>query len=83
LGRIKRRFCERGIDFETSTPTAIKGRHIGGRTPARNGIIEIAMTVGDEVITVCFELEAPESGEIFKTPAVPIPCSEEGDLVLF
>jgi len=83
LGRIKRRFCERGIDFDSSTPTSLKGRHIGARSPLRDGIIEIALTVGDEVISICFEIESPGGGDIFKTPAVPIPCSQEGDLVLF
>jgi CheY-specific phosphatase CheX len=83
LGRIKRRFCERGMDFETSTPTALKGRHIGVRNPPRDGIIEVALTVGEEVISICFEIEAPPGGLIFKTPAEPIECSTEGDLVLF
>jgi CheY-specific phosphatase CheX len=83
LGRIKRRFCEHGIDFETSTPTAVMGRHIGGRTPVRDGMIELALTVGDEVISVCFEVETSIQGAIFKSPATPIPCSHEGDLVLF
>jgi len=83
LGRIKRRFCERGLDFETSTPTALRGRHIGGRTPVRDGIIEVALTVGGEVISVSFEIEPPPGGELFKSSAEPIPCSTEGDLVLF
>lgn len=83
LGRIKRRFCERGVDFETSTPTAVKGRHIGGRSPVRDGIIDLVLTVGDEVVSVCFEVESPADGEVFKCPAEPIPCSQEGDLVLF
>jgi CheY-specific phosphatase CheX len=83
LGRIKRRFCERGIDFESSTPTSLKGRHIGTRSPLRDGIIEIALIVADEVISICFEIESPAGGDIFKTPAEPIPCSREGDLVLF
>jgi CheY-specific phosphatase CheX len=83
LGRIKRRFCDRGVDFETSTPTAVNGRHIGGRAPARDGIIEMIFTVGDELVSVCFEVVPPADGNIFKLAADPIPCSEEGDLVLF
>jgi CheY-specific phosphatase CheX len=83
LGRIKRRFCERGLDFDSCTPTALKGRHIGGRNPARDGIIELALTVGDEVVSVSFEIEAPGGGEIFKSSAEPIACSPEGALELF
>jgi CheY-specific phosphatase CheX len=83
LGRIKRRFCDRGMDFETSTPTAINGRHIGGRSPVRDGIVDMVLTAGDELISVCFEVVPPANGNIFTIPADPIPCSQEGDLVLF
>jgi CheY-specific phosphatase CheX len=83
LGRIKRRFCDRGMDFETSTPTAVKGRQIGARTPAREGIIDLVLTVGDEMVSICFELVPPADGPVFKFGGDPIPCSLEGDLVLF
>jgi CheY-specific phosphatase CheX len=83
LGRIKRRFCQRGIDFDTSTPTAVNGRHLGGRSPARDGIIDLVLTAGEELVSVRFEVVPPADGQIFKLPVEPIACSEEGDLVLF
>jgi CheY-specific phosphatase CheX len=83
LGRIKRRFCDRGMDFDTSTPTAVKGRHIGARTPSREGIIDLVLTAGDELVSICFELVPPADGQIFRGVAEAIPCSQEGDLVLF
>jgi CheY-specific phosphatase CheX len=83
LGRIKRRFCDRGVDFDTSTPTAITGRHLAARSPVREGIVEIALAVEDETVAICFEVVAPADGCIFREAAVPIPCSPEGELVLF
>jgi CheY-specific phosphatase CheX len=83
LGRIKRRFCERGLDFDTSTPTAVKGRHLGARTPTRDGIIDLVLTAGDELVSICFELVPPAEGPIFQGAVEAIPCSQEGDLVLF
>jgi CheY-specific phosphatase CheX len=83
LGRIKRRFCERGLDFDTSTPTAVKGRHLGARTPTRDGIIDLVLTAGDELVSICFELVPPANGPIFQGAVEAIPCSQEGDLVLF
>jgi len=83
LGRIKRRFCERGLDFDTSTPTAVKGRHLGARTPTREGIIDLVLTAGDELVSICFELVPPATGPIFQGAVEAIPCSQEGDLVLF
>jgi CheY-specific phosphatase CheX len=83
LGRIKRRFCDRGMDFETSTPTAVKGRHIGARSPIREGIIDLVLTAGEELVSICFELVPPPDGQVFKSAVEAIPCSQEGDLVLF
>lgn len=83
LGRIKRRFCDRGMDFDTSTPTSVKGRHIGARTPQREGIIDLVLTAGDELVSICFELVPPASGQVFQSSVEAIPCSQEGDLVLF
>ena len=83
LGRIKRRFCKRGVDFEASTPTAVNGRHIGARSPSREGIIDLAFAVGDEIVCVCFEIVPPRDGIVFRDTAVPIECSVEGELVLF
>ena len=83
LGRIKRRFCERGIDFEASTPTAVNGRHIGARSPSREGIVDLVFAVGDEIVCVCFEIVPPSDGVIFRDAAPPIECSVEGELVMF
>lgn len=83
LGRIKRRFCDRGLDFDTSTPTAVKGRHIGARTPSREGIVDLVLSAGDELVSICFELVPPPDGQIFPGAVEAIPCSQEGDLVLF
>jgi len=83
LGRIKRRFCERGLDFEVSTPTAVKGRDLGGRSPAREGACNLAFTIGNQVIGVCLEVTPPSNGKLFSSPAEPIGCAVEGDLVLF
>ena len=83
LGRIKRRFCDRGMDFDTSTPTAVKGRHIGARSPQREGIIDLVLTAGDELVSICFELVPPAGGQLFQSSVEAIPCSQEGDLVLF
>jgi len=83
LGRIKRRFCERGLDFDVSSPTAVKGRDIGGRSPAREGACNLAFAVGNQVIGACLEVTPPASGKIFNDPAEPIGCAIEGELVLF
>lgn len=83
LGRIKRRFCERGIDFDASTPTAVNGRQIGARSPSRPGIVDLMFAVGDEIVCVCFEVVPPSDGVIFREPVEPIECSAEGELVLF
>jgi chemotaxis protein CheX len=83
LGRIKRRFCERGVDFEVSAPTAVKGRDLGGRSPARAGACNLAFTIGNQTVGVCLEITPPDSGKIFREEAEPIGCAVEGDLVLF
>jgi CheY-specific phosphatase CheX len=83
LGRIKRRFCERGVDFEASTPAAIRGRDIGGRSPVREGVCDLVFRVGSDVVGVSFEVTPAADGKIFTDTAEPIGCSREGDLVLF
>jgi chemotaxis protein CheX len=83
LGRIKRRFCERGLDFDVSAPTAVRGRDLGGRSPAREGACNLAFTIGNQVIGVCLEVTPPANGKLFSNPAEPIGCAIEGDLVLF
>lgn len=83
LGRIKRRFCARGVDFETSTPTAVNGRHIAGRSGPRQGVFELAFQAANEVVSIGFEIMVPSDGVIFHTPAEPIACSAEGELVMF
>ena len=83
LGRIKRRFCERGRDFDASTPTAIAGRDLGKRFPPRPGAIEVLFAVADEVVAVYFDLALPGDGPLFHETAEPIGCSLEGDLVMF
>jgi CheY-specific phosphatase CheX len=83
LGRIKGRFCERGLDFEVSIPTAIRGRDIYARSPLRAGVCNLAFQVGDDVVAVDLEVNPPANGRIFQEPTVPIDCSQQGDLVLF
>jgi CheY-specific phosphatase CheX len=83
LGRIKRRFCELGLDLESSTPTTLHGRAIGARPTARDGIIDLALSTGAERISVRFEIVPPADGELFKPGAEPIACSDEGEMTLF
>jgi CheY-specific phosphatase CheX len=83
LGRIKRRFCARGADFAASTPTAVRGRDIGRRSPVRNGTVDLQIDVGGEVMWLCFEVSPPPSGKIFNESAEPVECSPEGELMLF
>jgi chemotaxis protein CheX len=83
LGRIKRRFCERGLNFDLSVPTAVRGRDLGGRSPARAGACNLAFTIGNQVMGVCLEVVPPNNGKLFSDPAQPIGCATEGDLVLF
>jgi chemotaxis protein CheX len=83
LGRIKRRFCERGLDFDVSAPTAVRGRDLGGRSPARPGACNLAFTIGGQVMGVCLEVTPKSNGKIFTEGAEPIGCSVEGELVLF
>jgi len=83
LGRIKRRFCERGVDFQVSAPTAVRGHDLGGRSPAREGACNLTFTIGDQVVGVCLEVTPPPGGKIFSDAAEPIGCSIEGELVLF
>ena len=47
------------------------------------GIIDLVLTAGDELVSICFELVPPASGQIFQAAVEAIPCSQEGDLVLF
>ena len=82
LGRVKRRFCERGVDFELTTPTAVSGSQIAGRS-SRAGVIDLVFRIGAEAITLGFEIVAAGGGVIFKENAEPIACSSEGDLVMF
>ena len=83
LGRIKRKFCDRGVDFETSTPTAVNGHRLDWPSPARNGVFIVVLAVGGESVSFRFEVIPPPGGEIFRSPVEPIACAEEGDLLLF
>ena len=83
LGRIKRRFCARGVEFDTSSPAAVNGRHIAGRSGPRQGIFELAFEAANEIVSISFEIMVPSDGVIFHTPAEPIACSAEGELVIF
>ncbi|HVV53238.1 MAG TPA: chemotaxis protein CheX [Polyangia bacterium] len=83
LGRVKRRFCERGADFQISTPTAVRGRFLVGRSPAREGVCDLAFVVGGNVVAVSFEVCPDPSGKVFADAAQPIGCAPEGEMVLF
>jgi CheY-specific phosphatase CheX len=83
LGRINRRFCERGVHLDASTPTAVKGRDVGGRSPVKPGVCELAFVVGVEMVVVSFDLSPPPGGKVFADGADPIICVREGELVLF
>lgn len=83
LGRVKRRFCALGRDFQVSTPTAIEGRELVRRFPVRAGVLDLALLVGGHVLAVCFEVTPPVDGLVFPDPAQPMEVSSEGDVVLF
>lgn len=83
LGFVKRRFCERGRDFEVSTPTAIEGRELRRRFPGRAGVLDLVLAVGGDIVTICFEVTPPIVGKLFPDIAEPIAVSQEGELVLF
>lgn len=83
LGRVKRRFCERGRDFDASTPTAIEGRELYRRFPGRTGVLDLSLSVGASVASVCFEVTPPADSKVFPDDPHPIEVSQEGDLVLF
>ena len=83
LGRVKRRFCELGQDFHAGTPSAIAGREIARKFPARAGVVDLALTVGGDVALICFEVTPPLGGRLFPDPADPIPVSGEGEMFLF
>ena len=83
LGRVKKGFCERGRDFDASTPTAMAGRELGRRFPGRAGALDLVFAVGGDVVSICFEITPPADGKIFPVPAEPIDVSVEGDMFLF
>lgn len=83
LGRVKRRFCERGRDFQASPPCAIEGREISRRFPDRAGVVDLALTVGGDLVLICFEVTPPVDGELFPEAAQPIAVSAEGEMFLF
>jgi CheY-specific phosphatase CheX len=83
LGRVKRRFCERGQDFQAGPSSTIAGREIARRFPARAGVVDLALTVGGDVASICFEVTPPPGGQLFPDPVNPIPVSGEGEVFLF
>ena len=82
LGRVKRRFCQRGVDFDVTTPSAVSGSQIERRR-SRPGVLDLLFRIGAEAISVGFEIVMPDDGVIFRHNAAPIPCSSEGDVVMF
>ena len=82
LGRIKRRFCERGVDFDVTTPSAVSGSQIERRR-SRPGVMDLMFRIGAEAISVGFEIVVPDDGVIFKENAEPIACAPAGDVVMF
>ena len=82
LGRVKRRFCERGIDFEISTPTAVYERDVEGRA-SRGDVISVQVRVGAELSSIEFEIVASADGGLLRDGATPIACLPEGELVMF
>jgi CheY-specific phosphatase CheX len=82
LGRVKRRFCERGIDFEISTPTAVYERDVEGQA-SRGDVISVLVRVGAELSSIEFEIIASADGGLLRDGATPIACLAEGELVMF
>ncbi len=83
LGRVKRRFCERGRDFQADPPCAIEGREISRRFPDRAGVVDLALAVGGDLLLICFEVTPPIDGQLFPEAAQPIAVSSEGEMFLF
>lgn len=83
LGRVKRRLCEKGIDFDASLPMAIEGRELWWRYPGRARALDFFVAVKEEVLTVHFEIVSPGSGTIFADGVEPISHSLEGDSLIF
>jgi CheY-specific phosphatase CheX len=82
LGRIKRRFCDRGTSFQAGNPNAIRGRYLVGRTTTGR-IFDLVLASGNEALYVCFQIIAPGDLDIFPTRVEPILCMEEGGVMLF
>ena len=85
LGRIKRLFCRRGVDFEASTPTVGDACEMTQAPSPGASKVGLVLTSRGEhgLMSVGFEVVPRNDGTIFDDPSVPIDCAPEGDLVLF
>ena len=83
VGRIKRRFCDRGTDFDITVPVAGRVREIGALAPARDDEYGAAFALGRELVWVRFHVRPNESDKIFSDSAQPIECLPEGHIILF
>ena len=86
LGRIKRLFCRRGLDFDASTPKVGDVgdlRALVGAEPLQGSTVGLVLTVSSGLMSVGFAVVPPVGGALFEDEADAIPCAPEGDILLF
>ena len=82
VGRLKNRFCERGLDFCISTPTVIRGVRLqvcGGDQPSG---IHRTLTIEGQLVDVYLQIARKDERPLFNEES-STGASAEGETLLF
>jgi chemotaxis protein CheX len=83
LGRLKNRFCRRGLDFSISTPTVIRGMRlqISGADPVSG--IHHQVVVDRQPVDVYFQVARRDDQPLLQDEESASTASVEGETLLF
>jgi CheY-specific phosphatase CheX len=83
LGRLKNRFCRRGLDFSISTPTVIRGvrLQISGAEPGSG--IHHRLVLDQRPVDVYFQVARQDDQPLLQDEESTSTASAEGETLLF
>lgn len=83
VGRLKNRFCRRGLDFSISTPTVIRGVRLQVCGGEQSSGIHRTLAVAGQAVDVYFQVARKDDQALLRDEESAATASAEGETLLF
>ena len=83
VGRLKNRFCQRGLDFSISTPTVNRGVRLHVCRGDQQSVIHRSLSVEAMLVDVYLQIARKDDRPLFTEESTTGAASSEGETLLF